>query len=874
MAFARIARRRWQHRTVTPARRAAPVLTRCGEEGVLAVNRPMTNGMPPREAVTGDTGKTVSHDADRPDDLVPEPDTSSTVVGDEFAAEPVGEPVIDAPDPPNRARRPLDVVRLVVTTLALAATLLLGAFTSNTVAGISADVDAATSPFPAAITALITAIATLMALFLPAGVVMYLLIHRQFRLIGEAVLAFGVALVAGAGLRLVLANTGALAGPLAGYRLGEYRPLEMLAAAVIAMATVARLGRRPRWRVIASVVFILVTIAMLLVGSTVVAVAVAILLGRLIGLCVRWVVGSPPTQPSPRDIIAALVRVNIGVSSLTAVPTESRGLTIFSVNDTGGRRYVVHVLDRDHAGSGALPSLWRTLRLQPEAGGLTFLSLRRALEHTALIGMAMTTAGARTEELVVAAPIGPDAAILVFAELPGSTFTDAPAEDLSDARLDAAWRQIHLLHRRAVAHRSLDSDHLVAVNSDGAGLRIARSGMVAADELALRVDLAQLLVTLALLVGPARAVASAVRVLGRDRIAAAVPVLQPIVLSRAHRTALRGDGALLDDLREEILAAAPSAPVEAVRVERFRLRTVVSAIALTVAAFVLLSQVAGLDLLAVVRQADWRWLALAFVLSATRYLGAALGLLGFVAERLPFVRTVQAQVATSFVSLVAPAGVGGAALNVRFLQRSGVPAAAAVASVALWQLGGLVVNVGGVIILNVLTGTTKTRLADVPDEAFVALAVALVIGAIVFAVPAVRRFIGKRLKPYIDQVRPRLGSVFTRPGRVLTGLTGVVVHTMATVLVMMTCIRAFGGDTSFLVVIVIVLAGTALGSAAPTPGGLGAVEAVLATGLTAAGGLDGATAVSSVLLFRMLTFWLPVLPGWIAFHVLQRRGEL
>jgi uncharacterized membrane protein YbhN (UPF0104 family) len=51
------------------------------------------------------------------------------------------------------------------------------------------------------------------------------------------------------------------------------------------------------------------------------------------------------------------------------------------------------------------------------------------------------------------------------------------------------------------------------------------------------------------------------------------------------------------------------------------------------------------------------------------------------------------------------------------------------------------------------------------------------------------------------------------------------------------------------------------------------VEAALSAGLTATG-LAGATAVSAVLLFRMLTFWLPVPAGWAAFSYLQRKQAL
>jgi hypothetical protein len=63
------------------------------------------------------------------------------------------------------------------------------------------------------------------------------------------------------------------------------------------------------------------------------------------------------------------------------------------------------------------------------------------------------------------------------------------------------------------------------------------------------------------------------------------------------------------------------------------------------------------------------------------------------------------------------------------------------------------------------------------------------------------------------------------------------------------------------------------GARGPTPGGVAAVEAVLIAGLTAVG-VDKEIAVPSVFLFRLATFWLPVLPGWLAFHHLTRRGML
>ena len=59
--------------------------------------------------------------------------------------------------------------------------------------------------------------------------------------------------------------------------------------------------------------------------------------------------------------------------------------------------------------------------------------------------------------------------------------------------------------------------------------------------------------------------------------------------------------------------------------------------------------------------------------------------------------------------------------------------------------------------------------------------------------------------------------------------------------------------------------------ASPTPGGLGAIEAALVAGLTGIG-LPPGPAVSAVLTYRLATYWLPVVPGWAALRILQRRG--
>ena len=135
------------------------------------------------------------------------------------------------------------------------------------------------------------------------------------------------------------------------------------------------------------------------------------------------------------------------------------------------------------------------------------------------------------------------------------------------------------------------------------------------------------------------------------------------------------------------------------------------------------------------------------------------------------------------------------------------------------------------------------------------------------------RLLTTRLRKLFSGVVPRLLDVLQTPRKITEAVGGTVMLTLSFVICLYACVSAFGGDASFTAVAVVFLAGNAIGSAAPTPGGLVAVEGALVFGLTAAG-VPYAIATSAVLLYRLLTFWLPVLPGWASFTWLQRHDAI
>jgi uncharacterized protein (TIRG00374 family) len=331
---------------------------------------------------------------------------------------------------------------------------------------------------------------------------------------------------------------------------------------------------------------------------------------------------------------------------------------------------------------------------------------------------------------------------------------------------------------------------------------------------------------------------------------------------------------VLPALRKRLLANFPGGEVLPVQLERIRLRTLATMVATVVAAYLLTGELARESLSSVLHSADWRWTFAALALSAVTYAGAALSLTGFVTERLSFGLTVLVQLAGSFVTLVTPAAVGGAALNIRYLQRRKISAANAAASVGVSQVVAFVLHISLLVIFIALTGTNESKSPiKVPVAAYFVLAGLVVVAGVVAALPAGRRLLRARVVPTINQVLPQLLQMAQHPRKLAQGIGGALLLSAAYIGCLDVCIHAFGGSVGIAGVAVVYLTGSAIGSLVPTPGGLGAVEAALSAGLTAAG-LPGAVALSSVLLYRLLTFWLPVPIGWVALRYLERRQAL
>ena len=774
----------------------------------------------------------------------------------------------------RRLRRPADLARFASAILGIAAVTLLGYVAQSTTSGIDQDITHGANRLPSILLVAASLVSGFGALMLPVFATADLMVRRRTRQLIESIGAFLAAVL------LLSLETWAI------NKFGSERliavfsgtsktktgvPFNIILGGLAGFTTVARLMSRSRWSTVTLVVLGSIALSDIISGGiTAAGLGVSVLTGWAIGLIIRYLLGTDTTRPSGHEIADAVANIGHPLTLLRAAEVLESGRR-YDATSTDGERLQLIVLDRDLEGAGLAQSVYRSLRLRDDPGGAG-TSMRRRLDRIALNSWAIATAGINTPHLISVAEVGPDAAVLVFEHVAGRNFSQI-SPTVGDAELAGAWDIIRDLQDARIAHRALIADNLMLGQDGRVYIQGMEEGVIAASDVLLRIDLAEALCTMAMLSSPQRAVEAGKVVLGEAGIARALPALQPVALSPTTRALVREHKDLLSTLRNELVALLPEGEVEQVDIERIKPKTLLTIAAGTLAGYLLLTQLAQVDLIHLFSSADSKWIFIALACSFMTYVAATVALMGVVPERLNFWKTFQAQWAASFATLVAPPTLGSVAINVRYLSRQGMHRALAGASVAVSQVMTAISHVTLLVLAVITAGTSSDFAFRPPKMAITVVIVVALVASVMATIPDVRKWVSARISPMVEQVVPRMSSLANQPAKLGAGIVGVLVLNLGYCLCLVASVRAFTPESSIAAISLVYLAGSVVAQAAPTPGGLGAVEAAVAAGLTATG-IDGATAVSATLMFRVCTFWMPTIPGWLAFNNLQRTGDL
>ncbi len=570
---------------------------------------------------------------------------------------------------------------------------------------------------------------------------------------------------------------------------------------------------------------------------------------------------SDSSRPDPAPIDTATLRL---MGSRRA--NTSNGPREYAVW-SGDARSHVEVLDDDRQVVGFLANLWETIRIRGTDARVS-PGLRENAERAALMAFAAGAAGVSTPQIRGIARIS-DSVIFVEDDVPGGRrLSELTVVD--DPVLDSLWRQLRDAHDHGIAHRSLSAEQVI-VDADGAPWIVGwRDGDIAASELSRRIDLAQTLCLLAGQFGAERALSTANRNLTDGQLASIAPLLQMVTLPQSTRELV--SRAVLTELRDALTMLIPTADAEPLQLRRFSPKTLFTVTMLLIAVFLVLGSLNFEEVVASFREANPWWLVAAFVAGISTFFGAALGLVAFTPEKIGLWRTTLAEVAAGIIAIVAPAGVGPAAVEIRYLTKSGIASPLAVATVSLAMVSRFI---GTVVMLALITFMTGSGGSITLPSTAVVVGIVLVVAVvgILVAIPAIRAWAWAKIEPLAKQIWPRFVWVLGSPRRLIIGFCGALVMTVAYVLAFGMTLAAFGYTLPVATLTITYLASSAAGSLVPTPAGIGAVELALASGLTVAG-IPASAALSVTLVFRVLTLWLRIPVGWLALRYLQKTNAL
>jgi uncharacterized membrane protein YbhN (UPF0104 family)/membrane-associated phospholipid phosphatase len=772
--------------------------------------------------------------------------------------------VTGAADQSQIERRAGDLARLIVGALGV---VLVGLW-AQAATNVDTNLFQVVNGWPNSLEGLADALHALGTIWFVLALALLLLVVRKLPAARDAAVAGGVAWLIAIGLNELLGSRAPHdLGIVVRTGSGPAFPAASVAVATALAVALAPYLVRPLRRLTFLLVVLIGLSAMYLGTGLVSDVLGGVFLGLATGAAVHWAFGAPSGRPSLAQISAALDGLGLQAGALEPSARTFPGATI-AEGVVGGAPARVVAFGRDQRDGQIAARLWHNIAYK-DPGLPVFASRLQTVEHLAYASMLAEEAGIGAPRVVKTGVAGQDLAVLVN-QPPRGRGLGTLGDELTDHVLAASWHALDRLHTAGMIHGLIGPQQLLVGDDGQVEFDTLGVAEVTEDPYRRNRDVAALLVTAATLTDDDRAIASAVAALGKERVGAAIPLVQPAALPAGAGRGTKHFTKVLKELRQKVATATGVEETATLKIKRLSLVNIGILAGVLLALAIAIPSIESVNWASVkgeFESASWGWVVLTLFLYPLVPMSWATALLGCVNADLPFVPTVLTQLACSFLNLITPNGIGGTALQLDYLHKEGVPVASGASAMVLSTGVGGAIQVALFLIAAAITSTQVESSSSSGSITLGAIAIGAALVGVVLFIPKVR---GK-VVPQVKRAASDVWTVLRNPKKAMQLFGGDLAGNLVYPFLLGLCLMAFGAHLGFAQLVVVQVGAGMLGNLAPVPGGIGVQEAALTAGLTAFG-IDPNTALATVLVFRGVTFALPPVFGFFTLRYLRAEG--
>ncbi len=659
-----------------------------------------------------------------------------------------------------------------------------------------------------------------------------------------------------------------------------------LAAATALVATASPYLSRPlrrfgRWIIGVG------ALASLALGASV---AVGTLAGFLIGLAgaatVHLIFGSPGGQVSLQEVSRGLAELGVAAGNLRAARQDPRGVAIALASSDDGRPLMVKIFGRDARQGQLISSTWASLRRRGEIVRVG-TSWQQA-QHEAFVSLFAERGGVPVMP-VVAAGTAPEGDAFLVLDADARPLASLSPEQVDDRTIEGLWLAFEQLGRIGVAMGRVDGHGLFARGDGSAAVGEFGDATVSAERSMMLADKAQLLVVTALAVGRERAVSIAARTVGNEALEEALPYLQHAAVDPAVWRAVKARDWSLEELRVMAEQETGSAPRELEELRRVTWGSILRLALIGLVAYALFSAISdvGIDtIIAEFQGASKGWLVAALLLTPLVQVPQAVSTLGATIQRLRYWPVLMLQYGIQFIALAVPSSAARVALEIRFFERVGVPAAGAVSIGMIDSFSGfciqllliVVITISGLATLDIDSDATSSSDSSSGVD-WGTLLIALGLLAVAFLAALLLPRFRTMTKRFLHGLREQAADgrdalkVLRHPDKLLSLLGGNLIAQIMLAIILGLCLEAFGYSATLAELILVNTFVSLFAGFMPVPGGVGVAEAAYAAGLIAIG-IPDTVAASTALTVRLITFYIPPIWGTFAMRWMKEHRYL